>query len=166
MTSTINASLRRKGSIFDTSTVRLLPAGSSVCTFGEDHASDLFLMKKFSAKYQNTYKLDPDQRFETAKVQAITEQVLLDNLEDVEYNVAEARHLTKTISDKILKAVKHLGYTRHKIIAIVNIGQLRDQGIRLGSRCLWDTKRDNSATASYEGKTLWANATVFGVYYE
>lgn len=57
-------------------------------------------------------------------------------------------------------------FSRHKIIVFVNIGQKKDQGIQFGSRCLWDAKRDNWAEAQFTNTTLWATATVYGVYYE
>nr|NP_001027637.1 dynein light chain [Ciona intestinalis]XP_009858519.1 dynein light chain isoform X1 [Ciona intestinalis]BAB85847.1 dynein light chain [Ciona intestinalis] len=162
----INSSMKRRGSMFDASLARLNPVGSSLCTFQEDPTSELFLMKKFSVRYQNTYKVDPDKKFEPGKVQAILEQVLMDKLEDVEYNSVISRELSKQISDKILKILKTLGYNRHKLVVLVNIGQLKDQGTRVSSRCLMDTKRDSWAGALYEGKTLWATATVYGIYYE
>uniref|UniRef100_H2Y4Q3 Uncharacterized protein n=1 Tax=Ciona savignyi TaxID=51511 RepID=H2Y4Q3_CIOSA len=162
----INTSMKRRGSMFDASLARLNPMGSSTCTFQEDPTSELFLMKKFSVRHQNTYKLEPDKRFESGKVQAILEQILMDNLEDVDYSSVAGRELCKQISDTILKVLKNQGYTRHKLVAIVNIGQLKDQGTRVSSRCLMDTKRDNWAGAFYEGKTLWATATVYGIYYE
>ena len=39
--------------------------------------------------------------------------------------------------------------TRFKIIVQTTIGQMRDQGIRIASRCLWDAATDNYASCSY-----------------
>jgi hypothetical protein len=38
---------------------------------------------------------------------------------------------------------------RYKIIVQTSIGQQRDQGIRIASRCLWDVSTDNYTTVSY-----------------
>jgi hypothetical protein len=38
---------------------------------------------------------------------------------------------------------------RYKIIVQGTIGQLRDQGIRIASRCLWDVSTDNYTSVSY-----------------
>ena len=39
--------------------------------------------------------------------------------------------------------------TRFKIVVQTTIGQMRDQGIRIASRCLWDPTTDNYASCSY-----------------
>ena len=38
---------------------------------------------------------------------------------------------------------------RYKIIVQVTIGELKDQGIRVASRCLWDVSTDNYTSVSY-----------------
>lgn len=38
---------------------------------------------------------------------------------------------------------------RYKIIVQTTVGQMRNQGIRVASRCLWDLNTDNYASASY-----------------
>ena len=55
---------------------------------------------------------------------------------------------------------------RYKIIAIVHIGQLNDQGLRLGSRCLWDQGQDTFASYEFRNNSLFAVGTVYGVYAE
>jgi len=46
------------------------------------------------------------------------------------------------VADKLKK-------TRFKIVVQTTIGQMRDQGIRIASRCLWDPTTDNYASCSY-----------------
>lgn len=55
---------------------------------------------------------------------------------------------------------------RYKIIVIISIGQIRDQNIRMGSRCLWDDTHDNFSSHIFKNNSLFAAATVFGVYFE
>ena len=43
----------------------------------------------------------------------------------------------------------HLSRSRYKIVVQTTVGQLRDQGIRVASRCLWDPNTDNYASTSY-----------------
>jgi len=45
--------------------------------------------------------------------------------------------------------VDKLKKTRFKIVVQTTIGQMRDQGIRIASRCLWDPTTDNYASCSY-----------------
>ena len=78
--------------------------------------------------------------------------------------VRQASSLEKALVIK--DTVKELNYERYRIMCIVSIGQLDEQGIQLVSRCVWDTNRDTSASGSYKNKSLFAVATVFAVYLE
>lgn len=42
-----------------------------------------------------------------------------------------------------------LSQSRYKIVVQTNVGQLKDQGIRIASRCLWEPNTDNYASTSY-----------------
>jgi len=42
-----------------------------------------------------------------------------------------------------------LNIIRYKIIVQTTVGQMKDQGVRVASRCLWDVQTDNYASASY-----------------
>ena len=51
-------------------------------------------------------------------------------------------------------------------MCLVTIGSVEGQGIRVASRCLWDHETDSYASATFKNATLFAIATVFGIYYE
>ena len=55
---------------------------------------------------------------------------------------------------------------RYKLVSIVNIGEKKDQGVRIGSRCVWDATRDNFAMVNFENPHLFATAAIYAVYYE
>ena len=75
--------------------------------------------------------------------------------------------LSKSIAEKIRAAVKeNLNVNRYKVVVQVTLGQLKDQGVRITSRCLWDTQTDNYASISYKNEFLWGSAMVFGLYAE
>lgn len=68
---------------------------------------------------------------------------------------------------QVIKAkVKELMIPRYKIICLVHIGQMGDQSIRIGSRCLWDHVNDSFACSEFKNNSLYAIASVYGVYYE
>ena len=70
--------------------------------------------------------------------------------------------LCKEIADKIKEQCKTMmDVPRYKIIVQVTIGQMRDQGIKISSRCLWDTTTDNYATVSFQNQQVFATANVF-----
>ncbi|KAJ8270275.1 hypothetical protein GJAV_G00112430 [Gymnothorax javanicus] len=68
--------------------------------------------------------------------------VLTSYLQEEKYEAELCRQMTKTISEVIKARVKELMIPRYKIIVQINIGQLCDQSVRMGSRCLWDPAND------------------------
>ncbi|WAR23820.1 TC1DB-like protein [Mya arenaria] len=70
-------------------------------------------------------------------------------------------------SGKVIKArVKEMMIPRFKVICLVHIGQLSSQGLRIGSRCLWDDKYDTFSSSEFRNKSIFAIGMVYGVYYE
>ena len=59
-----------------------------------------------------------------------------------------------------------LNFPRYKIIVQAMVGQQKQQGVRVVSRCLWDTDTDSCSSYTYNSDTLWATVMVFGLYVE
>ena len=59
-----------------------------------------------------------------------------------------------------------LNFPRYKIIVQTTVGQQKQQGVRVVSRCLWDVDVDNCSSYTYQSDTLWATVMVFGLYVE
>lgn len=116
--------------------------------------------------YENTYKLEPDKPFNQRLVKEIMIEVLESNLKDEKYNQAKCRSYCKSISQTICERVKLLGFLRHKIICVVNIGEKKGQGVRIGSRCFWNQDHDKWVEAVYESHNIFAVAVTYGVYKE
>jgi len=115
-----------------------------------------------------TYQLKPEEgcKFIPAWGQKIAKEVVEKELKDKEYDEDDSKEWAITICDKIKKGVMDLKMPRYKIIVQVNIGQMKDQGVRVASRCLWDTATDNYASSSYQNETLWCSAMIFAIYAE
>ena len=62
--------------------------------------------------------------------------------------------------------MKDLDLERYKLVCIVHIGQRGNQEIKVGSRCLWDARLDTFISVEYQNTSLFAIATVFGIYFE
>ena len=43
-----------------------------------------------------------------------------------------------------------MGFPRYKFVCTVTIGEHKSQGIKVTSRCLWDMKTDNFASATFK----------------
>ncbi|KAI8509152.1 PREDICTED: tctex1 domain-containing protein 1-B-like isoform X1 [Branchiostoma belcheri] len=117
-------------------------------------------------KLENTYQMSPTKRFPVSTVRHILKDVLQNYLQEERYEPELCRQMTKTISEVIKARVKDLMVPRYKIICLIHIGQLNNQGLRIGSRCLWDPNNDTFATQDFQNGSLYAVATVYGVYYE
>ena len=77
----------------------------------------------------------------------------------------EIEELSKDIADSIKeRCKKELNLPRYKLIVQVTIGQRKDQGVRITSRCLWDTSTDNYASVNFQNEFIWVSALVFGLY--
>ena len=55
---------------------------------------------------------------------------------------------------------------RFKIVCMIHIGQLKEQSMRIGSRCLWDPTNDSFASFEFRNNSLFAIGTVYGIYAE
>ena len=123
-----------------------------------------------------TYHLGPNEneRFSPSKAKTIAKEILVGELDGKvdETSVEnwadfgdELENLSKDIADKIKEKCKQsLNIPRYKILVQVTIGQMKDQGVKITSRCLWDTATDNYATVSFQNQHIWASAIVFGLY--
>ena len=49
---------------------------------------------------------------------------------------------------------------------MVTIGEKKDQDVRFGSRCIWDTAWDNYASGYYENPHIYAVGQVYACYFE
>ncbi|XP_046336447.1 dynein light chain Tctex-type protein 2B-like isoform X1 [Haliotis rufescens] len=152
-------------SLFDLTGKRLANAGSSITSFAcEPNQDDIRPPRRVC--YENTYQLEPPAKFRPDQVKPIIEKVLSINLSGKKYDPIECSLLCKCLSDDIKAKVKELNFKRYKIIAQVTIGEKKDQGVRVGSRFLWDSDRDNFASAEFDNRSLYAVGMVYGVYFE
>ncbi|KAL5017087.1 hypothetical protein ScPMuIL_006676 [Solemya velum] len=139
--------------------------GSSICAFAsEPRENDGKNTKKIY--YENNYRLEPDAKFRADMVKPIIEDALTRNLEGKKYDPIECSIMSKQLAEDIKKKVKELDFKRYKIVSAVTIGQKSDQGVRVGSRFLWDAERDNFAASSFSNKHIFAVGEVYAVYYE
>ncbi|XP_067946365.1 dynein light chain Tctex-type 5-B-like [Watersipora subatra] len=117
-------------------------------------------------KYENTYQLTASKKFPGAMIKNILKDVLESYLVDHTYDPEICRQMTKTLSEVVKARVKELQIPRFKVITLITIGSSNDQGMTVGSRCLWDASVDMFSSFEYKNKHLFAVGTVYGVYAE
>ncbi|XP_009873535.1 PREDICTED: tctex1 domain-containing protein 1 [Apaloderma vittatum] len=68
---------------------------------------------------------------------------------------------------QVIKArVKDLMIPRYKIVVVTHVGQLKEQSMQIGSRCLWDPASDTFSSYVFKNASLFALANVYAVYFE
>ncbi|XP_035699832.1 tctex1 domain-containing protein 1-B-like [Branchiostoma floridae] len=122
----------------------------------------------FPVVVANTYKMTPDDgtKFSPAKVETMLNLVLHQFLENETYRQENVGFLTRRLTENIKDRVKELNFPRYKIVCHVYIGQSGNNSLEVASRCVWDPQNDNFATATFQNGSLFAVATVYGVYFE
>ena len=125
-----------------------------------------FKAKFHKVFYENTYKMEPDSRFDAQKAEVVIHEVLTENFSKAVYDPKGMGNLAKHVSTIIKDRMKTLGFERFKFVCNVTIGENDNQGIKISSRYLWDAKRDNWVSATFSNKNFFVVATVFALYFE
>ncbi|NXH10495.1 TC1DA protein, partial [Bucco capensis] len=87
------------------------------------------------------------------------------SLREQRYEPARCGEMVKDIAKVIKARVKDLMIPRYKVV-VTTIGQLNEQSIQIGSRCLWDPASDIFSSCVFKNTSLFALANVYGVYFE
>jgi hypothetical protein len=123
-------------------------------------------------RLQNTYRTEPNseqEKFKPYKLEPKLYAALEEALKDRKYDQNKTSALTKELSQIIMRETRLLmnnSSPRYKLVSHVLIGEMKNQDIRHGSRCLWDNNLDNLVSVVYKNNSLFAVATIFAVYYE
>lgn len=150
----------------DPSPTKLLPSTRPQSSASISQSGTSPLKTASEPQFENTFKMKPPQKFPEGSVRNILKEVLTETLAEVNYEPNTCRQLTKSISEDLKQKVKEMKIQRYKIICLVHIGQLGQQAMRIGSRCLWDTNFDSYTSYEYKNGSIFAIGTVFGVYFE
>lgn len=113
-----------------------------------------------------TYRMEPKHKFNPEEVEDVIKAVLDQRMKGFKYHPKFCANMCKLLSDELKDGVKKLKYDRYKVVAIVHIGERKDQSTVVASRCAWDKNLDNYATYTLETPTLFCTASVFGIYTE
>ena len=98
------------------------------------------------------------------EVRKLIETVLSTTLDDITYDNERCKDLTLNLTEHILSGVKRLPMDRYKYVCTVVIGQKLGQSVQTASRCVGEEQNDSYTSVTYENKTMYAVATVYGMY--
>nr|XP_014349476.1 PREDICTED: tctex1 domain-containing protein 3 [Latimeria chalumnae] len=117
-------------------------------------------------KFANTYRMEPKKSFQSYVVKKKASQILEEKLEKIKYNADTCRQFTLSLAEEIIASIKECGFDRYKFIVKVFIVEKKSQGIKIVSRGLWDTSKDEWTAITFENPSLFATAVIFSVYFE
>lgn len=118
-------------------------------------------------RYGNTYKMKPDHPFLSEEIKIVLQDCLDGYLKEKTYSSENAKMWAKELVEQIKERVKKLQFLRqYKIVCVVHVGQNLNQGITVASRSVWDCRFDSFVSESFRNDTIFAQASVFGLYYE
>ncbi|XP_067844700.1 dynein light chain Tctex-type protein 2-like isoform X1 [Heptranchias perlo] len=117
-------------------------------------------------KMANTYKMVPDKEFDFAAVAKRIDELLEDKLRDAEFDINNCKALTLSLSDDIRSIAKELAPDRFKLIARVFFGELKNQGLIIASKFLWDPEHDSWCAGLFQTTRFFVVGTVYAVYFE
>lgn len=130
-----------------------------------DHSS---VSLRKPAKLENTYRMapDPDYKFSVARVEGALKSILESFLVGEEYEADKCSKMAQNLTEVIKDRMKSMAFPRYKYVCNVAIGQNANQSMQCASRCLWNTDTDSFAVATYKNSSIYAIATVYGLYFE
>lgn len=125
------------------------------------------LRSSVTVKYENTYRTEPTYKFFPDKVSSIIQDVLSQGLDGMVYDFHRSSQLACEFSMQIKGKVKYeMDFPRHKLVCFVVIGERKDQGVFVGSRCVWNEKFDGFASSSFKNDTIFAIGVLYAVFLE
>ncbi|NXG73560.1 TC1D4 protein, partial [Baryphthengus martii] len=119
-------------------------------------------------RLENTYRMQPDKgcKFNIGQVQQVLEGALASTLGTMVYSPQGSALLAQSLAELLQSQAKEVVPPRYKMVCQVLLGQQGQQSLLVASRALWDPESDNFASATFSNSSLFAVATVHGVYFE
>ncbi|KAJ8301889.1 hypothetical protein KUTeg_020876 [Tegillarca granosa] len=119
-------------------------------------------------KMENTYRMDPDssKAINSDQLYRVISETLEKRLKNEKYDAKSCGSLTCDLSTLIKQKVKRIEKPRYKYVCQVIAGQRCNQGMQVGSRCVWKPDTDTFQQVAYSNNDLFVVVTVFAVYFE
>ena len=76
-------------------------------------------------------------------------EVVCSYLQDKTYDHTSAKGWAEDIVNTVKNNVKMLSIPNYKIVVQCVIGEVKGQGVRVASKCLWDVSNDNWASFTF-----------------
>ena len=97
----------------------------------------------------NIIRLQYKEKVSVSAMKEILKITLEDKLTNLIYDNDKCDDVVKSLTNDIRIKLKGLGHERYKYVVQVLLGERREQGIRMGTRCFWDANTDNQASETF-----------------
>jgi len=124
--------------------------------------------RKAEPKKEPTYRMEPQKFPVVSDLLLVVKNYLEERLKEESYCEETSKKLTMQIADELKDKLKKCQWwpERYKCIVYVTMGQKKGQGVRVSSRCAWDTQFDRSISHTFQNENIFCSATAFAVYCE
>jgi len=121
-------------------------------------------MDTSSSSTSNVIKLEYRDKVSEGMMKELIKTCLSEKLTGSKYDGEVCGQAAKELSDEIRDKLRAIAPERYKFVVQVAIGETRDQGVRFGTRCFWDSNTDNQAHESFINDHIYCVASVFAIY--
>lgn len=121
-------------------------------------------METSSSSTSNVIKLEYKDKVSEGMMKELIKTCLVEKLTGSKYDGEVCAQAAKDLSDEIRDKLRAIAPERYKFVVQVAIGETRDQGVRFGTRCFWDSNTDNQAHESFINDHIYCVASVFAIY--
>ena len=110
----------------------------------------------FKMEEPNIIRLTYKEKVPISSMKEILKITLEDKLTNLIYDNDKCDEIVKSLTNDIRIKLKGIGYDRYKFVVQVLLGERREQGIRMGTRCFWDSNTDNQASETFMNVSIFS----------
>ncbi|EGR32099.1 hypothetical protein IMG5_097130 [Ichthyophthirius multifiliis] len=83
------------------------------------------------------------------------------------YDTENAMPLTEKLVAELRERIKReLRMPRYKLGIQIILGEIKGQGLRIASKCLWDVQNDNYTSYTFTNEKIYCTGICFGCYFD
>ncbi|CAG5082106.1 Oidioi.mRNA.OKI2018_I69.PAR.g10032.t3.cds [Oikopleura dioica] len=116
--------------------------------------------------FENTYKLNPDRKFNVANVKPLIAATVAKFAENSSYSHYHAQSRVGMMCDRVREELKQFGYARYRYIISGFIGEQGRHGLHIASRSLINDTFDRSFEISINTPKCITICTVHAIFTE
>lgn len=75
--------------------------------------------------YENSYKLEPDGKFQSDKINSVIQEILENELANKTYKPEICVGQSKLLAEKLKQAVKAQGFKKYKLVVMISIEKMK-----------------------------------------